>query len=144
MTAALRSIDCTMPDFPSPPTDAELRARIATLERELRQRSSTIATLRRELTRAIEAPTVVGVNVVDGMLTVSLSSGAVLQRRPSVIDTPESFSYGFTWTTIEPVPGTPAQIVADVFAGEENAPEHYVTAQQALLRARTFGMSVIE
>jgi hypothetical protein len=151
MTAtALRSIDCTAAD--TGPLNArehsmhehnqDLLQRIGQLERELRQRATTITTLRRELTRAVSAPTVVGERVVDGMLTCTLSSGAVVQRRPRVVETPTEFSYGFAWVLIEPVVGTAAEIVDAVFADDETEPAHYMTAQQALLRARTLGMAV--
>lgn len=88
----------------------------AALQRELRQRDTTIATLIRELRRTISAPTIVGDRVVDGMLTVTYSTGAVQQRRLVIIDTATESGYAHRWVALEPVPETGAAIVADALA----------------------------
>ncbi len=146
MTAALRSIDCTptADAVPAPVdhTHAALIAENARLQIEIRHRAALVVALRRELTRAIEAPTVVGERVVDGMLTVTLSTGAIMQRRPRVIDTPQEFSYGFEWVLVEAVAGCAAQIVDSSMADLECEPLHYASAQQRLVRARMYGMAV--
>lgn len=95
---------------------AELLASKSTLERELRQRSTTIATLRRELTRAIEAPSVVGQSVVDKMLTLTYSNGRVLQLQPTAEYSDESTEYRSRWVEITPAPETPKAIVAEALA----------------------------
>lgn len=114
MTTALRSIDCTAP-VPTVPDAAQL-------QRDLTSARTRAATLRRELVRMVAAPTVVSANVVDGMITLVLSTGAVLQRRPHVVDTAEECSFGFRWVEIEPAPGTKAAVAADAFADDENRP----------------------
>lgn len=143
MTSALRSTDAvSAAPAAVDHQHAALIAENARLTIELRHRAGTITALRRELTRAIEAPTVVGERVVDGMLTVTLSTGAILQRRPRVIDTPEEFSYGFEWMLIDPIPETASHIVDSSMADLECEPLHYASAQQRLLRQRTYGMAV--
>lgn len=141
MTTALRITEPAA--APVDHAHAALIAENARLVRELRQRSTTIAALRRELTRAIEAPTVVGERMIDGMLTVTLSTGAVLQRRPTCVETPTSFEYGFRWMAIEPVADTAAQIVDGTYADAANVPEHYATAQERLLSQRLFGQMAV-
>ena len=108
--------------LPVPPVPPDPALRIAFLERELRQRATTIATLRRELVRLVEAPTVVSAETIDGLLTITTTTGAVLQRRPHVIDTPEEFGYTHRWDALPPAPDTPAAIVDALFADDANLP----------------------
>lgn len=76
--------------------DVEERARI--LELEMRAAEITIKVLIRELTRAIDSPTIVGVMPLGGRLTVVSSSGFVKQLR------------GDVWVELAAVPGTRAEI----------------------------------
>lgn len=120
MTAALRSTDVTA--LVAADHVHDLIQEKSQLERDLTSARVRNATLRRELARLVDAPTVVGSHVVDGLLTLTLSTGAVIQRRPHVIDTSEEFGYSFRWVALEPLPDTPAAIVDEAFAGDDNLP----------------------
>jgi hypothetical protein len=114
---ATRNIDCTDRDE----ADAiySLISDLAQCERDLHATRLDLQsartrnrTLYAELRRAIEAPKLIGQQVVDGMLTVTYSNGRVVQLQPTAYYHEHSTEYRHEWRDLVPAPDTAKAIVA--------------------------------
>lgn len=103
----------------SPPTIPVLVARIGDiarekleLERDLTSQRVRTHALERALMESHDAPKVVGMETVGGVLTVVLSDGKARQYRSLGTFDETQTRYKYAWIDIEPVPSTPAAIIA--------------------------------
>jgi hypothetical protein len=115
------------PVISTPPTIPVLVARIAglleerrQLERDLTSQRIRTRAMERALIESHDAPKVVGMESVGGVLTVVLSNGAERQYRAVAICTETETIYRHDWVDIAPVPSTPAGIIAAALT----LPEH--------------------
>lgn len=134
MSAALRSIDCSpAPDALVPAAHVhDLIAANSQLERDLASARARNATLLRELRRAVQAPSIVGQSTVDGVLTLTYSSGKIMRHEPTCTESRDAVEYSYRWVE-SAAPGTPAAIVAAAIEADDDASDAYAFDGMAVI-----------
>jgi hypothetical protein len=110
---------------PAPPVadlhaeNETLRRQLAAIARDLTSARVRNSTLVAALRRAVEAPVIVGQSAVGSMLTITYSSGRVLQLQPVAEYTERSTEYLSRWTDLTPAPDTPHALVSAVLGDDD-------------------------